>query len=80
MSEKTPNESGGRDIGSRFREARKATGLTPAELGYKAGCTGSYISMLENNAATPSLRRAFILEKLTGFSVSEWREAFLEVA
>ena len=77
MSEKTSNGATGSGIGSRFRQARKDAGFrNSTHLAFVAGCTGSYISMLENEACTPSLRMAFVLEKLTGFGVSEWRDAF----
>ncbi len=42
-------------IGSRLRQARVAAGLTAAEVGSRAGLTGSHVSQIERGAADPSL-------------------------
>jgi len=45
-----------KSFGDRLREARKASGLTQAQLGFALGVTKSSVSAWENDRETPSFR------------------------
>ena len=42
-------------IGEEIRKARKAAGLSQEQLGFRAGLTRNYVSMVELGQASPTL-------------------------
>ena len=57
-------------IGEEIRKARKAAGLSQEELGFRAGLTRNYISMVELNQNSPTLDTLFKICRALGVRAS----------
>lgn len=60
-----------RDIGKQFREWRKSANLTLKDVSDNVGMSVGYISRIENNDSTPSLKAVLSLCKLYGVDAKE---------
>ncbi|MEM9347355.1 MAG: helix-turn-helix transcriptional regulator [Planctomycetota bacterium] len=48
-------------LGKELREARQALGLSQEQVGFDAGISRNYVSMLENDKSSPTLDVLFCL-------------------
>jgi transcriptional regulator with XRE-family HTH domain len=58
------------NVGRQLRRMRRARGLTLDQLAERAGCTGSYLSSIENGTAVPSLSAVSTLAAVLGSDVT----------
>jgi transcriptional regulator with XRE-family HTH domain len=58
-----------------LRKAREQAGLTQEGLGFQAGLSRPYISMLERDLKSPTLDTLFLIGEALGVSVADivWR-------
>lgn len=58
-------------FGQAVRDARKASGLSMAELGSRTGMAAPNISRIEHGDYIPSLRTIFIMKHVLGIQVED---------
>jgi transcriptional regulator with XRE-family HTH domain len=59
------------EIGRKIRSRRKAMRLSLVELGGRAGCSPSYLSMVENGKVNPSLSRMKRITEGLGITIND---------
>jgi transcriptional regulator with XRE-family HTH domain len=64
-----------RFIGGEIRALRKARGLTLTDLGEKSGLSIGYLSLLERNRATPSIKALHAVSRALGVTISWFFES-----
>jgi transcriptional regulator with XRE-family HTH domain len=71
----TPNETAPRKIGREIRDLRKARGLTLTALAEASGLSVGYLSLLERDRATPSIKALHAVSRALGVTISWFFEA-----